>query len=124
MFVTKVLPLILGSLVIAVFGQLALKIAMGRVTAALPQDAGPASVLLKAATSPLVIVGLAGYVISAALWLLVLSRAELSQVYPFAGLTIVIVTLAAGLFLGERVTSLRFLGMLLVFAGVTLVARS
>lgn len=124
MFVTRVLPLILGSLVIAVAGQLTLKVAMGRVTAALPHDASPVTVLFKAATNPLVIIGLAGYVISAAIWLLVLARADLSQVYPFAGLTIVLVTLAAGFFLGERMSSLRFLGMLLVFVGVTLVARS
>lgn len=123
MFMTQVLPLILISLALAVVGQVVLKIGMGQVRDALPAQAGALATLMKAATNWMVIVGLSGYVISAAAWLLVLAKADLSQVYPFAGLTVVTVALASWLILKEPMTPGRWIGTLIVFIGVTLVAR-
>jgi uncharacterized membrane protein len=123
MFVTQVLPLILFSLGLAVVGQVLLKIGMGQVRDVLPAGAGAVTLLTKAATNWMVIVGLVGYVISAASWLLVLAKADLSQVYPFAGLTVITVALASWLILKEPMTPGRWIGTLIVFIGVTMVAR-
>lgn len=122
-FVGQVLPLILTSLAIAVVGQLLLKIGMTQVRDASPAGSGAVAILTKAAVQPLVIVGIAGYAISAVLWLLALSRADLSKVYPFAGLTVATVAIASWLILKEPMTAMRWVGTLIVVIGVTLVAR-
>lgn len=121
--VLKVLPLILGSLAFAIAGQLLLKLGMQRVTASLGQGAAAAATLTRAALQPYVLAGLVGYGASAALWILVLSKAPLSLVYPFAGLTFIGVFIVSWLFLGEAITPVRWIGMLIIVGGVTLAAR-
>jgi drug/metabolite transporter (DMT)-like permease len=119
---TQVLPMVLGSLLVASVGQMVLKLGMGQVTRGLGAHPGAAPLLLRAATTPLVVIGLAGYVFGAALWLIVLARAPLSLVYPFAGLTIVLVTLESAIFLKEHVLPWQWIGMVLVVIGVTIVS--
>ncbi|CAN5258654.1 EamA family transporter [soil metagenome] len=75
-------------------------------------------------TSPLVIGGLAAYGASAAIWLLVLSKLDLSVAYPFVGLGFIATLLIGWLVLGEPVGALRIGGTLLIACGVILVARS
>lgn len=72
------------------------------------------------------------YCISAALltllavptWVLAISRAQLSFVYPFAALSYVIVALFSLLLFKEDVGILRWLGIIVICVGVFLVARS
>jgi drug/metabolite transporter (DMT)-like permease len=49
---------------------------------------------------------------------------ELSQVVPLYSLSYVLVALIGRLFLGERVTRLRWIGILTIVAGVVLLVRS
>jgi multidrug transporter EmrE-like cation transporter len=50
---------------------------------------------------------------------------ELSIAYPIAiGLTLVFSTLASWLVLSETISVLRLLGMLLIFIGIVVIARS
>jgi drug/metabolite transporter (DMT)-like permease len=58
------------------------------------------------------------------LWLSVLSWADLSLALPMTALTYVLNAALAGPFLGERVSGLRWLGTLLIFAGVVAVTLS
>ena len=75
-------------------------------------------------SNPWVLGGLFMYGLSAALWLLVLARTDVSVAYPFVGLGFIL-TLAAGAFLlGEQVTMVRVLGTVLVAAGVIMVAAT
>ena len=53
-----------------------------------------------------------------------LSWADLSYVMPVTALSYVVTAFAARLFLGENVSSARWLGIVLVTAGVTLVGRT
>lgn len=69
--------------------------------------------------------GSALYVASFLLWLIILSRIDLSVAYPIAiGLTLVVSTLVAAALLGEHITTLRAGGIVIVFAGVWLITRS
>ena len=52
-----------------------------------------------------------------------LSRVEISFAYPFLGLSFVLITLWGHFVLGEAVTVWRVSGVLLICAGVALVAR-
>lgn len=81
-------------------------------------------VALAIARSPLVIAGLAAYFVGAALWLIVLSKADLSLVFPFTGLGFVLTMLFGWWFLGEDVGVTRVAGTLLIAFGAFLVARS
>ena len=72
----------------------------------------------------LVALGMALYITSFFIWLLILARYELSQAYPTAiGLTLVFSSLASGLLLGEALPPLRILGVAVIFIGIWLVAR-
>jgi uncharacterized membrane protein len=57
-------------------------------------------------------------------WLLALGRADLSWVYPFASLSYVLITIASWALLHEHISPQRWLGLLVICAGVLLVARS
>lgn len=117
--------LILASILVSVVGQLFLKAGVsklgtigGEALANLPQLLG------MVATNPLIILGLACYGLGAAMWIVVLSRVELSLAYPMLGLGYVLVLLTSWLIFGESVSSLRWFGTLMIVAGVMLVARS
>lgn len=105
--------LIAASILTASVGQALMKSGLAGV-----DGAGSAlSVLSSAAGRPVVWVGLISYALSSALWLVVLSRVELSVAYPLGSLSYVIVVLAS-LVMGEYVGTLRWLGVALIVSGV------
>lgn len=67
---------------------------------------------------------IAGLALSFFVSLGLLQKYDLSYFYPFQGLSIIIVTLAAYLFLKERITLQLSLGMILISLGVILVSAS
>lgn len=106
-------------------GQILLKEGMGRVGyIGRSRVTSPWSLGLHIATTPLVIFGFFCYAIAGGAWLIVLSRAPLSVVYPFVGVTYVAVTLFSRFFLHEHVSSLRWLGNALVITGIFIVGLS
>jgi len=69
--------------------------------------------------------GAALYVAGFLVWMVVLSRNELTVVYPIAvGATLAISSLAAVLVLGESLNLLRLTGIACIMVGVVLVVRS
>jgi len=76
-------------------------------------------------TTPLIILGLSFYAAGAIMWMIVLSRVNLSLAYPLIALTYVLVPLAAWLLLGEPpIPFIRWIGMAIIVLGVVLVAHS
>jgi multidrug transporter EmrE-like cation transporter len=57
-------------------------------------------------------------------WILAIARVQLSFVYPFAALSYIIVALFSMLLFKEDVGVLRWLGIIVICAGVFLVSRS
>ena len=76
------------------------------------------------ATNWAVIAGLIVMVISMASHLVVLSRVEISYAYPFLGLSFVLVALYGYYILDEAVTIWRAAGVLLIVAGVAVIAKT
>lgn len=69
----------------------------------------------------------AGVVIKAVgafLWVGLMSRFDLSYLYPFDGLKAVVMMFAASIFLKEKMTLNLWVGVALIGAGVLLVSRS
>lgn len=65
-----------------------------------------------------------GFALSFFVSLGLLQKYDLSYYYPFQGLSVVIVTLAAFLFLKERITLQLSIGMVLISLGIALVSAS
>jgi len=116
------LLLLLFAVIAAATGQLMLKHGMTGVAETVSRDGG--SVLLRAATAPWVIGGLAVFGISALAWLTTLSRVPLSVAYPFNALGLLIVVGSSVVVLHEKVSPLAWLGVLAVFGGLILVVVS
>ena len=76
------------------------------------------------ASNVFVVGGLVIFALSAVIWLMVLSRASLSFAYPFASLSYLVIVLADRFVLGEAVSPLRWAGVLLIMAGIVLVAQT
>ncbi len=64
------------------------------------------------------------YVISMALWLIVLSRVEVSYAYPFLSIGYVLSAVVAYVAFHENVTPVRALGILIICIGVVMISRS
>ena len=78
----------------------------------------------KVMANPPIVSGLFLYVISVGVWLLVLSRVQVSFAYPMLSIGYVVNALAANYLFGEPLTSVRMLGIFIIISGVYLVAQS
>ena len=115
---------ILPSVVTAVIGQLLLKHGMSGMGALSLGECSVVSLVVRVFTNPWVILGLACYVGGLIFWLIALSRAPLSFVYPFAALTMAMVVLSSAVIFHETLTPLRLIGVAVIVTGVFVVARS
>lgn len=79
---------------------------------------------LKVMVNPPIITGLACYVLSVGVWLLVLSRVQVSLAYPMLSIGYIVNAIAAYYLFGEPLTSIRLLGIFVIIAGVYLVAQT
>lgn len=79
---------------------------------------------LKAYTNPYVIAAVFLTIVTALTWVLAVSKAELSRIYPFMALSYVLVALFSWWVFNENVTALRWLGVAVVCFGVVIVAKS
>jgi multidrug transporter EmrE-like cation transporter len=79
---------------------------------------------LRVALEPHILGGLGCYVVSVAVWIMALSRVEVSIAYPMLSLGYVVSAAAAWALFGESVTALRLTGIAVIIVGVVLVARS
>ena len=120
----KNLLLILVCVTLGVCGQLLLKHGMSsdpdrvdRASEVLPR-------LWSAATNPVILLGFFAYGVSAALWLIILTRAELSYAYPLLSLGYVAVVFLSRIFFHEAVTGTRVLGTIVICVGVYLISRT
>ena len=82
------------------------------------------SVGWRLATEPHIFAGLVCYVVSVAVWILALSRVEVSIAYPMLSIGYVVNAMAAWYLFGEVVTPMRLLGIGIIILGVFIVARS
>jgi multidrug transporter EmrE-like cation transporter len=76
------------------------------------------------ALQPAILGGMACYVVSLVVWIMGLSRVEVSIAYPMLSIGYVLNAAAAWYFFGESVGALRLTGIGFIIVGVFLVARS
>ncbi len=122
---TRVFIILAINIISSVTGQLLLKTGMrnmgGFSLEAITQDP---LVVFRIIFNPFIFVGLVLYVVNVFLWLDVISRADLSYVYPFLSLSYAAVVIASWLILGEQMSWTRIAGVAVVTVGVYLISRS
>lgn len=117
--------LVIASSLLGVTGQICLKLGMERIgTLNLSGLASGLQTAIHVITTPLVLLGLACYAMGAVVWLVVLSKLDLSLAYPLLALNFVLVPLFGWLLLGEQMPSLRWVGVGIIFVGVTVISRT
>ncbi|MHB1331357.1 MAG: SMR family transporter [Sulfuriferula sp.] len=79
---------------------------------------------LKLATEPHILGGLTCYVISVVVWIMALSRVEVSLAYPMLSIGYVVNAFAAWWLFGEALTVERLVGIGVIIFGVFLLART
>ncbi len=121
---TKSILLILLSIAIAVGGQVLLKLGLNKIGSINVNSlSGLGHLFLGIIKSPMVLTGLFCYVISAAIWLVVLSAVQLSFAYPFIGLTYVLILFISKFVLKEDVNPIRWVGAAIITIGVVVISR-
>ena len=118
------LALILTGVMLNAAAQLLLK-AGSRVIAGMPFSLANAGTLLeRVAFNPPILGGLICYAISVMVWILALSRVDVSVAYPMLSVGYVVNALAAWLLFSEVLGPTRLAGIGVIIVGVWLVARS
>jgi len=118
------LALILCGVMLNAAAQLLLK-AGARVLGGMPVGLANVGALLgRAAQSGPILAGLACYAVSVVVWILALTRVEVSVAYPMLSVGYVINALAAWLLFAEQLSTQRLAGIGVIIVGCWLVARS
>ncbi|ABZ83068.1 small multidrug resistance transmembrane protein, putative [Heliomicrobium modesticaldum Ice1] len=117
--------LILLAVALGAVGQVLLKMGANR----LDIRTGPIlevapQVIVQMLKNPLLLGGLLVFGVSSLLWIVSVSKVQLSLAYPLVSLGYVIVLFASWAFLGEPVNMIRIGGVLVICFGVVMVAQS
>lgn len=110
------------SILLAVTGQLMMK--KGMMAVGSFPFSQLAQKLLPMFLNPYVFFGFFCFGLSSIFWLVVLSRFQISFVYPMVSVAYIIVAIASMIFFKENVTLVRWLGILVIIFGVFLISRS
>jgi multidrug transporter EmrE-like cation transporter len=121
---SQYLPMILLGVLLNAFAQLALKAGMNRVGHFDFALANAIPIGWQVGTNPFVALGLFCYVVSVGVWLLVLSRVEVSLAYPMLSIGYVVNALIAWWFMGESLTATKIAGIAVICLGVWMLSRA
>ena len=107
------MSILVVAIMLGAAGQIALKTGLNQL------GAKPSPVVvLKSIFTPMIFAGFACYGLSSILYLLALSRLELSYAYPMVALSYVVVTFLSWRLLGEPVPVIRAAGLAVICLGV------
>lgn len=118
------LGLLLAAIVLGTGAQLLLKAGTNAVGPFAFTLDNALPVGMRLATEPRILGGAGCYVVSLAIWIMALSRVEVSVAYPMLSIGFALNAMLAWWLLGEMVTPMRMLGIGVIIVGVWLVARS
>jgi multidrug transporter EmrE-like cation transporter len=120
----KYLPIILLGVLLNAGAQLLIKEGTRRMGYFDFNWANLIPVGLQAATNPFILGGLASYVISVVVWIMVLSRVDVSFAYPMLSVGYIVNAAAAAYLFQEELSMARMSGIVTIMAGVYLITRS
>jgi multidrug transporter EmrE-like cation transporter len=118
------LALVLTGVLLNAIAQLLLKAGAGAITDIDLKPANALAIAGKVMFNLPIIAGLGCYAISVVVWILALSRVEVSIAYPMLSVGYVLNAVAAWWLFGESLGAMRVAGIAVIIVGVWLVARS
>jgi multidrug transporter EmrE-like cation transporter len=118
------LALVLAGVLLNAAAQLLLKAGTNAVGHFEFSSANILPVGLRLALEPHILGGVTCYVVSLVVWIMALSRVEVSIAYPMLSIGYVVNALAAWYLFGEPLTAFKLTGIGFIVVGVFLVARS
>lgn len=118
------LALVVTGVLLNAVAQLALKASVKDLGAIELQLSGSLPVAMRLAAEPWLWLGLGCYGVSVVVWILALSRVDVSIAYPMLSLGYVVNALAAWALFGEVLNLGRVLGIGIIILGVFVLARS
>ena len=83
-----------------------------------------AQTALNVALQPFIVAGLLCYVLSVGIWIVALSRVDVSVAYPMLSIGYVVNAFAAWWLFGEALTPMRLAGITVILNGVVLISRT
>ena len=114
---------ILLSVFIVVLGQLLIKKGLNRL-GIVSFSSNVIRTYLRIFLSPYVIAGIVTYILSMFLWLYSLTKVDLSFAYPFLALSYTLILVFSRIFLHERISPLRIIGVFVIYLEMLVVSRS
>jgi multidrug transporter EmrE-like cation transporter len=120
----KELILVLVPIFIGTFGQIFLKKGMLQVGGFALRNTNMLHKFIEIFLNPWVLAGFVFYFLSSLLWLIALSRIQLSIAYPMLSISYIFVLIASWFLFNEPVTLVRWGGVAVICAGVFLISRS
>ena len=115
--------LILTGVLLNAVAQLALKASV-RDHGAIELGSGVLPAAVEVAAEPALWLGLVCYGVSVIVWILALSRVDVSIAYPMLSIGYIVNAFAAWALFGEALTPMRLLGIGIIVLGVFVLARS
>jgi len=119
-----IMPLIILGVMLNAFAQIILKEAMTRMDPIRFQWSHAMTIGFKVFTNPFVVAGLFCYVLSVMVWLVVLSKVDVSYAYPMLSIGYIVTAFAAYFILHEPMSMHRILGIIIIIGGVYVLSRS
>lgn len=119
------LSLVLAAIFLGSVGQLMIKTGLNSFTAKFG-SISISTIWVKIpaiVTTPQIIIATICFAISASFWCVVMSKRDLSQVYPFIALAHVFITMMAYFFLKEQIGAWRIAGIAIIVIGVIVLAQ-
>lgn len=117
----RYLPFVLITVLANAVAQIFLK--EGMSDAGVLSSSTPFTTFLRYALSPLVLAGVAFYVIGMSSYLVVLSKLDVNVAYPILSLAYVVVAIYAVLVMHESFSVYRGAGLLLICGGIFLITK-
>ena len=77
--------------------------------------------IITALLEPHILIGLVVFVISMLIWLMVISKMELSRAYPMISISYIIITALSRFVLGESIPAIRLAGIAVILVGVVMI---
>src|SRR3989338_9364613 len=106
-------------IIISAIAQIILKTGIGSTST----SGGILGFFIKTLTSPVVLLGLGLYGLGALLWLIVLSKEDVSFAFPLVSFAYVIAIVLSAVILKENVTLPRIIGSIIIMTGIAIIAR-
>lgn len=117
--------LLAGTVLLSVCGQLLLKWQVTRVGGITPGDPrGLVFLIGRLLLNPWIIAGLGSAFLASLLWMLALTKLDLSEAYPYTALSFVLILLTSYFLFGEPLTMGKVMGTGLVISGIFVLAMT